>query len=84
MLVFGMGLYELFVSNLGTASSLPGQKPSDRSSLFGLFTLKVSFGTLCFFTNLILVGFCVLCFTTIYCLSSAFRPCKKNKKTERI
>ncbi|QCD90952.1 Uncharacterized protein family UPF0114 [Vigna unguiculata] len=40
MLVFGMGLYELFVSNLGTASSLPGQKPSDRSSLFGLFTLK--------------------------------------------
>ncbi|BAT99808.1 hypothetical protein LR48_Vigan06g067600 [Vigna angularis] len=40
MLVFGMGLYELFVSNLGSASSLPDQKPSDRSSLFGLFTLK--------------------------------------------
>ncbi|KAL2348761.1 hypothetical protein Fmac_002761 [Flemingia macrophylla] len=36
MLVFGMGLYELFVSNL----SLPDQKPSERSSLFGLFTLK--------------------------------------------
>ncbi|CAJ1930816.1 unnamed protein product [Sphenostylis stenocarpa] len=40
MLVFGMGLYELFVSNLGSATSLPDQKPSDRSSLFGLFTLK--------------------------------------------
>lgn len=40
MLVFGMGLYELFVSNLGSASSLPNQKPSDRSNLFGLFTLK--------------------------------------------
>ncbi|KAL2668225.1 hypothetical protein AAZV13_01G116400 [Glycine max] len=35
MLVFGMGLYELFVSNLGV-----DQKPSDRSSLFGLFPLK--------------------------------------------
>ncbi|TKY70183.1 hypothetical protein E2542_SST06472 [Spatholobus suberectus] len=40
MLVFGMGLYELFVSNLGSATSLPDQKPSDRSSLFGLFPLK--------------------------------------------
>lgn len=40
MLVFGMGLYELFVSNLGSASSLPNQKPSERSSLFGLFALK--------------------------------------------
>ncbi|KAK7309455.1 hypothetical protein RJT34_06201 [Clitoria ternatea] len=38
MLVFGMGLYELFVSNLGSASSLP--VPSQRSNLFGLFTLK--------------------------------------------
>ncbi|WJX61405.1 hypothetical protein P8452_46498 [Trifolium repens] len=40
MLVFGMGLYELFVSNLDSASSLPDQNPSDRSNLFGLFTLK--------------------------------------------
>ncbi|XP_061341748.1 uncharacterized protein LOC133288066 isoform X2 [Gastrolobium bilobum] len=40
MLVFGMGLYELFVSNLGSSSSLPDQNPSDRSNLFGLFTLK--------------------------------------------
>jgi len=55
MLVFGMGLYELFVSHLGSASSLPGQKHSDRSSLFGLFTLKVSFGTLCFLANLICI-----------------------------
>lgn len=43
MLVFGMGLYELFVSNLGSSSSLPDQNPSDRSNLFGLFTLKVCF-----------------------------------------
>ncbi|XP_057758582.1 uncharacterized protein LOC130979216 isoform X2 [Arachis stenosperma] len=40
MLVFGMGLYELFVSNLGSASSLPDQDPSHRSNLFGLFVLK--------------------------------------------
>ncbi|CAL0314232.1 unnamed protein product [Lupinus luteus] len=40
MLVFGMGLYELFVSNLDSANSLSDQKPSDRSNLFGLFTLK--------------------------------------------
>ncbi|KAL5099762.1 hypothetical protein RYX36_004089 [Vicia faba] len=40
MLVFGMGLYELFVSNLDSTSSLPDQNPSDRSNLFGLFTLK--------------------------------------------
>nr|AGV54840.1 hypothetical protein [Phaseolus vulgaris] len=34
MLVFGMGLYELFVSNLGSASSLPDQKHSyDQVSL---------------------------------------------------
>ncbi|KAF7829115.1 putative transmembrane protein [Senna tora] len=40
MLVFGMGLYELFVSNLGSAGSLPGQKDTYKSNLFGLFTLK--------------------------------------------
>ncbi|XP_028755995.1 uncharacterized protein LOC114715344 [Neltuma alba] len=40
MLVFGMGLYELFVSNLGSAGSLPDQNESYRSNLFGLFTLK--------------------------------------------
>ncbi|KAK4252605.1 hypothetical protein QN277_014356 [Acacia crassicarpa] len=40
MLVFGMGLYELFVSNLGNAGSLPDQHDSYRSNLFGLFTLK--------------------------------------------
>lgn len=43
MLVFGMGLYELFVSNLGTAKSLSEEKGPYRSNLFGLFTLKVSF-----------------------------------------
>ncbi|XP_054825552.1 uncharacterized protein LOC129323038 [Prosopis cineraria] len=40
MLVFGMGLYELFVSNLGSAGSLPDQNDSYRSNLFGLFPLK--------------------------------------------
>ncbi|KAF5198297.1 hypothetical protein FRX31_012126 [Thalictrum thalictroides] len=35
MLVFGMGLYELFVSNLEIATT-----PENRSNLFGLFTLK--------------------------------------------
>ncbi|PIA50422.1 hypothetical protein AQUCO_01300869v1 [Aquilegia coerulea] len=35
MLVFGMGLYELFVSNLDIATT-----PENRSNLFGLFTLK--------------------------------------------
>lgn len=42
MLVFGMGLYELFVSNLDHAKSLPGGRNKYRSSLFGLFPLQVS------------------------------------------
>ncbi|KAA8528002.1 hypothetical protein F0562_035129 [Nyssa sinensis] len=40
MLVFGMGLYELFISNLDSAKSLSEEKIPYRSSLFGLFTLK--------------------------------------------
>lgn len=40
MLVFGMGLYELFVSNLDSAKSLSEEKLPHRSNLFGLFTLK--------------------------------------------
>lgn len=35
MMVFGMGLYELFVSNLDSATS-----PHSRSNLFGIFPLK--------------------------------------------
>ncbi|KAF5749115.1 hypothetical protein HS088_TW04G01077 [Tripterygium wilfordii] len=40
MLVFGMGLYELFVSNLGPAHSQSGKGVPQGSNLFGLFTLK--------------------------------------------
>lgn len=40
MLVFGMGLYELFVSNLDLAKSLPEERNQQRSNLFGLFTLQ--------------------------------------------
>ncbi|KAK4797125.1 hypothetical protein SAY86_029451 [Trapa natans] len=40
MLVFGMGLYELFVSNLDIAKSLSAEKGGKTSNLFGLFTLK--------------------------------------------
>lgn len=40
MLVFGMGLYELFVSNLDIAKSLSEENVHHRSNLFGLFTLK--------------------------------------------
>lgn len=40
MLVFGMGLYELFVSNLDIAKSLSDEKVPYRSNFFGLFTLK--------------------------------------------
>ncbi|XP_021753955.1 uncharacterized protein LOC110719350 [Chenopodium quinoa] len=39
MLIFGMGLYELFVSNLDIAKSLSEAKHQHRSSLFGLFPL---------------------------------------------
>ncbi|GAB4834854.1 hypothetical protein Ancab_033123 [Ancistrocladus abbreviatus] len=39
MLVFGMGLYELFVSNLDIAKSALEEKYSYGSNLFGLFTL---------------------------------------------
>ncbi|KAI3501604.1 hypothetical protein L1887_29503 [Cichorium endivia] len=38
MLVFGMGLYELFISNL--AQSTSEDTPTHRSNLFGLFVLK--------------------------------------------
>ncbi|KAK9142782.1 hypothetical protein Syun_012182 [Stephania yunnanensis] len=41
MLVFGMGLYELFVSNFDIAKLLPQSSAPSRSNLFGLFTLKV-------------------------------------------
>lgn len=50
MLVFGMGLYELFVSNLDTSKTLSDKKSPYMSNLFGLFTLKVSlitFHSLC-------------------------------------
>ncbi|KAM1024037.1 hypothetical protein ACFX2I_037243 [Malus domestica] len=40
MLVFGMGLYELFVSNLGPSESSADDKASHKSNLFGMFTLK--------------------------------------------
>ncbi|XP_057803743.1 uncharacterized protein LOC131019078 [Salvia miltiorrhiza] len=40
MLVFGMGLYELFISNLDKAKSSPDGSTTYRSNLFGLFTLK--------------------------------------------
>ncbi|KAG8638104.1 hypothetical protein MANES_15G184400v8 [Manihot esculenta] len=40
MMVFGMGLYELFISNLDTAKLVAGERVSYRSNLFGLFTLK--------------------------------------------
>lgn len=42
MLVFGMGLYELFVSTLDSSKSLAKEKLPYRSNLFGLFPLKVS------------------------------------------
>ncbi|ESQ55435.1 hypothetical protein EUTSA_v10025996mg [Eutrema salsugineum] len=40
MLVFGMGLYELFISNLNTSESISHDNASNRSSLFGMFPLK--------------------------------------------
>ncbi|CAH8276061.1 unnamed protein product [Arabidopsis lyrata] len=40
MLVFGLGLYELFISNLDTSESRSHDIVSNRSSLFGMFTLK--------------------------------------------
>ncbi|XP_047322301.1 uncharacterized protein LOC124926165 [Impatiens glandulifera] len=40
MLVFGMGLYELFISNLDVANTLSEEKKHYRSSFFGLFMLQ--------------------------------------------
>ncbi|KAA3453446.1 Membrane protein [Gossypium australe] len=40
MLVFGMGLYELFVCNLDIAKTQPKEKATSPSNLFGLFALK--------------------------------------------
>ena len=42
MLVFGMGLYELFISTLDTAKLQSEENFPYRSNIFGLFTLKVS------------------------------------------
>lgn len=42
MLVFGMGLYELFISNLTTSETISHDSVSNRSSLFGMFPLKVA------------------------------------------
>lgn len=42
MLVFGTGLYELFISQLGNARSLSKSNVEHKSNLFGLFPLKVS------------------------------------------
>lgn len=41
MLVFGMGLYELFISNLDTVKSQSENETPYTSSLFGMFILKV-------------------------------------------
>ena len=43
MLVFGMGLYELFISNLDMKKYMSDQRSSYRSNLLGLFTLKVKY-----------------------------------------
>ncbi|KAA3470374.1 Membrane protein [Gossypium australe] len=40
MLVFGMGLYELFVCNLDIAKTQSKEKATSTSNLFGLFALK--------------------------------------------
>ncbi|CAL1373808.1 unnamed protein product [Linum trigynum] len=40
MLVFGMGLHELFISNLSPSKTSPGERIADRPNMFGLFTLK--------------------------------------------
>ncbi|KAK8532871.1 hypothetical protein V6N13_013356 [Hibiscus sabdariffa] len=40
MLVFGMGLYELFVSNLDIAKAQSKEKAASTSNLFGMFALK--------------------------------------------
>ncbi|XP_060173664.1 uncharacterized protein LOC132604255 [Lycium barbarum] len=40
MLVFGMGLYELFISNLDKSKSMSEEKTPYQSNLFGIFTLK--------------------------------------------
>ncbi|XP_050377044.1 uncharacterized protein LOC126794379 [Argentina anserina] len=40
MIVFGMGLYELFISNLNSVKSLSEDEAPYTSSLFGMFILK--------------------------------------------
>ncbi|CAN4095572.1 unnamed protein product [Withania somnifera] len=40
MLVFGMGLYELFISNLDKSKTTSEEKSPFQSNLFGIFTLK--------------------------------------------
>ncbi|KAG5573668.1 hypothetical protein H5410_063434 [Solanum commersonii] len=42
MLVFGMGLYELFISNLDKLKSTSEENSPYQSNLFGIFTLKLT------------------------------------------
>lgn len=68
MLVFGMGLYELFVSNLDLAKQVSEGKAPSRSSLFGLFALKVSLILLnsnIFYSSAMHVMWCSSCFIEI-------------------
>ncbi|KAL8536588.1 hypothetical protein ACS0TY_011968 [Phlomoides rotata] len=53
MLVFGMGLYELFISNLDKTKSMPDGRTTStyRSNLFGMFTLKVN----------VIINLCSIC-----------------------
>lgn len=80
MLVFGMGLYELFISNLDKGKSMSGETTPYRSNLFGMFTLKVSFSNLgsVFMSYLfvsILSSICTTQFSGFICCSCSEISC---------
>jgi uncharacterized membrane protein YqhA len=46
LLIFGMGVYGLFISNVATDTAASDDRALQNTSLFGLFLLKVSLDSL--------------------------------------
>lgn len=62
MLIFGMGLYGLFISNVPVDSHPSEDRALKGSSLFGMFALKV----ICLFLLLNFISDCTMVYMLLY------------------
>lgn len=71
MLIFGMGLYGLFITNVSPDVPPSGDRALKGSSLFGMFALKVSFELVCCGDILLLYQHLLVSYTTkkMFCRS---------------